>query len=159
MKPFEAIMGGVVVVTSALVLAACVGAQPSAPVDTSSIKPPEPNPIVVVNEVVTRSEVDYLVEPLGPAKGKLICSRVTISNNNDADVVYDKLEWHIEYPDGTHSPVADGGTYLLGSGTVAGGTRVVGNVCFPDKAQTGETAIVLDPLLGGSDPIKWYQDV
>lgn len=157
---------GMFALGSVLIVAACTAASTPTGGTTDPTELQDPGTPINVQTVGTEivdDNVGILVEPLGPFKDtlgqKVICSKVTIENHNEASATFNLLEWHVEYPDGTRASAALGAPDPLTSGEVAQGQKVVGNVCFGDKKLKGETAVVLDSFFGADEPLKWYQTV
>lgn len=90
------------------------------------------------------------LESMGNTFGPLLCSPVEMKNDSLTSKSYNIFYWELKRPDDRVDNATVFGDDLLGSGDLAPGDRVVGNVCFDRKdGQKGEYRIRHEALFSG----------
>jgi hypothetical protein len=86
----------------------------------------------------------------------VVCSAVSIVNGSDESVSFNPFYFELQDPAGASRSTTIGGSdSLLGSGDLAPGGTVAGDVCWEDPGAPGQHVIIHDALWG--DRSAWVQ--
>jgi hypothetical protein len=86
--------------------------------------------------------------------GRTLCTTVTYLNGGSGSASYGSFDWNLQNPSGAIVALTffGGPDNQLGSGELAPGGTVSGEVCFPDEnASSGQYVVLYDPLTFLSD--------
>jgi len=75
-----------------------------------------------------------------------LCSTVTHVNNDKDALSFNIFEWKLQDPNGVARNIGIFGDNDLGSGELAPGGTVTGNVCFDGDAVPGQYVLIYEPL-------------
>lgn len=131
---------------------------------------PVPAPQVVTVSSVTGNSLDYggmsfratALSEQDTTFGQRVCTQVTVVNESGTPRTVSDWAWALRSPDGIVTPSTLTTNYdeELGSGEIAAGSRVTGDVCFTGQpAESVESAagwvILLEPHTGADTRLVW----
>ncbi len=120
----------------------------------------EGDTVAEVGQTITIDGVEMTAAPLvaGEALGTtpVVCSAVSIINGSDESVSFNPFYFELQDPAGASRSTTIGGSDTrLGSGDLAPGGTVTGDVCWDDPGAPGQNTIIHDALWG--DRAAWVQ--